>query len=145
PDWEDPLAMADEVDDVAGNVAFGRAGHADRRVQGDVNVLLGRPDLAAGDAHAGAVLHLRAERRDCAVDGDAPGCDPGVGFAARADAGFADVLVQAHEYVATVRPSPGICRAVAKCRASFAAVNLFRRCLRGEVPHGAVDDDRGPQ
>ena len=74
--------------------ALGGAGDADRLVERDVDVLLRAADRLAVDADDVACRDLRAERRDDAVDGDAPGFDARVRLAPRAQAGLADVLVQ---------------------------------------------------
>ena len=54
------------------------------------------PEQFAVDADFIALRHLGAERRGLPVAGDAAGLDPFVRLAPRADAGFADVLVEAH-------------------------------------------------
>jgi len=104
PDREDALRVVDEVHDVAGHGLVGGAGDAHRLVQRDVDRLLrgrrggedARLDQLAVHAYLVAFQRLGAGAHDFAVDGDATGDQPFVRFAARAQAGFADVLVDAH-------------------------------------------------
>jgi hypothetical protein len=96
PDRKDPLAVADQIDDVAIDVRFAGAGNADRLVQRDVDVLFLGADRLAVDADLVALCHLRAEHGRHAVAGHAPLLDPLVGLAARTGAGLADVLVESH-------------------------------------------------
>ena len=102
PDREDPLLVADEIDDVALHVGLGGAGHADRLVQGDIDVpalALGRrPRLQrlAVDAHLVAFAHFGADPAALSVDRDPAFADQPVGLAPRAVAGVADVFVEAH-------------------------------------------------
>src|SRR5690606_11603741 len=102
PARENPLLVADEVDDVALHRRLGGAGDADRLVERDVDV----PALAPGGAaepHGLAVeldlvapADLGADARAHAVDGDPALADEAVGLAPRAEAGVADVLVESH-------------------------------------------------
>ena len=104
-DREDPLRVVDEIHDVAGHALVGGAGDADRLVQRDVDRLLrrrrggqhARPDDLAIHAHLVAVQRLGTGADHLAVDAHAAGEQPLVGFAARTQAGFADVLVYAHK------------------------------------------------
>lgn len=96
PDRENPLGMANEIDNVAIDVALGRAGNADGFIQADVDVPLLRADHALVHADFIALVDLRAELGTLAVDGHPAAGDPGIGFAARADSGFTDVFIQSH-------------------------------------------------
>src|SRR5690606_3948159 len=102
PDREDPLLVADEVDDVALDRRFGGAGDPGRLVERDVDVLalapgrLARGQLLAVDADVGAFVHFGTDAGALPVHGHPPLGDQAVGFAARAEAAVADVLVEAH-------------------------------------------------
>ena len=98
-DREHALGVVHEVDDVAGDVALGRAGDADGLVERDVDrlgLLARLADAIAVEAYVVAVVDLRAEDRGLAVDGDPTFLDEGVGLAARAGATLAQVLVESH-------------------------------------------------
>ena len=96
-DREDALAVADEVDDVAGHVALGRAGDAARLVERDVDVASRRagsgrpstrtssPSFTCVPSTPGAPLTVT---RPAAIQASAS--------RRRADAAFADVLVEPH-------------------------------------------------
>src|SRR5690606_20148654 len=101
-DREDPLLVADEVDDVALHRRLGGAGDADRLVQGDVDVPAlppggaAHPQGLAVDLDLVALADLRTDARAHAVDRDPAFADQAVGLAPRAEAGVADVLVESH-------------------------------------------------
>jgi hypothetical protein len=96
PDRKDALAMPDEVHDVVRHLAVRRAFDADRLVEGQVEALRLCEERLAVDEHLVVVIDLRAEHRHRAIDADPAGLDPLVGFASRADPGFAQVLVEPH-------------------------------------------------
>src|SRR5690606_123231 len=102
PDREDPLLVADEIDDVARYRRLGGAGDADRLVQGDVDMpalALGgaaHPQRLAVDPDLIVLADLGADARAHAVDRDPALADQPVGLAPRAETGVADVLVQSH-------------------------------------------------
>src|SRR5690606_4419176 len=93
---KDPLAIIDEVGDVAGNLAVGRADDADRLVERDIDVLLLATHRLAVDTDDIALPDLNAQRRNLTVDGHPPGFDPGIGLTPRAQARLRNVLVQPH-------------------------------------------------
>ena len=83
-DREHALGVIDEIDDVALDVALGRAGDADWLVECDVDrldVLAGAADHISVELDLIAFVDLRAERRGNAVDRDAAFFDEGIGLA----------------------------------------------------------------
>src|SRR5690606_5350154 len=94
--------MADEVDDVVLDRRLAGTDDSDRLVQRDVDMLaLASGDLAdlqrlAIDLDLVALAHFRADPAADAIDGDPAFGDQAVGFATRAEAGLADVFVEAH-------------------------------------------------
>src|SRR5690606_16536246 len=102
PDREDPPVMAHEVDDVVLDPGFGGADHADRFVERDVDVLLlalgdgAGPQRLAVDPYLVTLAHLRTDPAPDAVDGHPAFGNQAVGLATGAEAGFADVFVEAH-------------------------------------------------
>ena len=95
-DRKDALAMAHEIDDVAGNMALGRAGNAHRLVERDINMTTAA--LTHGppvDTHLVNGFDLDPQGGAPTVDGDATRLDPGVGLTARADTGLAEEFVEA--------------------------------------------------
>lgn len=104
PDGKDALAVADEVHDIAAHMPFRGAGDAHRLVERDVDasrLMLGLAHAAlhrlAVDADLILLADLLAQLHRLAVDRDAPGGDERIGLAARAQAGFADVFVEAQK------------------------------------------------
>ena len=94
-DREDPLGMADVVNDVAFHVALGGTGDAHRLVEGQIDrFLLGLQRLAV-DQHLIARRDLGAHLGDDTIDGHSPFGDMAVRLAPRAEARFADELVEA--------------------------------------------------
>src|SRR5690606_4505302 len=100
PDREDPSLVADEVDDVVLNPGFGGADHTDRRVERDVDVLLLTLGDGAGAPRRGVAPHLdrlpHLRTPPAPVDGHPAFGNQAVGLATGAEAGFADVFVEAH-------------------------------------------------
>src|SRR3546814_16603046 len=83
--------MADKVDDVAGNVALGRAGDADRLVERDIDATRRMFGIARAALHALAVdadliafIALRAEFARLVLDRHSTGRAQRVGFPPRA-------------------------------------------------------------
>ena len=84
-DREDALGMPDEFNDVAFDVAFGRAGDADRLVERDVDrgvLLAGAADELALDSDLVAWFDLGAEGRDLPVDSHFSSRDQVIGLPA---------------------------------------------------------------
>src|SRR6266851_4613962 len=94
PDRKNAFSVPDEIDDVALDVGLGGAGHADRLVESNVDLLFLGAYGCAVDAYLIAIDDAGAQCGDLAVAGNATGLDPLVRLAPRTDAGFADVLVE---------------------------------------------------
>ena len=94
-DGEQPLRMADEIDDVVLYGTVGRALDADGLVEREVDPARFSGDRPAVDLDLIAIENLGTERRDGAVYLDTARGNPGIGLAPRADAGLADELVEA--------------------------------------------------
>jgi hypothetical protein len=78
------------------DVALGRRGDAARLVEREIDRALLRRQRLAVDLHDVAGLHLRAELPFRAVDGHAPGRNPGIRLAPARNPTLADVLVEPH-------------------------------------------------
>src|SRR5579859_4342026 len=94
PDRENAFSVPDEIDDVVLDVGLGGAGHTDRLVEGNVNLLFLGAHGRAVDAYLIAINDSRTQCGDLAVAGNAAGLDPLVRLAPRTGAGLADVLVE---------------------------------------------------
>lgn len=95
PDRKDTLGIIDKIDNIVGHARC-RAFDADRLVEGNIDVLFGGAHFAPVDTDIVAFFYLRAEFGDGAINRHAPFVDKGVGLAARAYAGFADIFVKPH-------------------------------------------------
>lgn len=95
-DGKNPLAMIDELEDVALDVRFGRRGNADWLIEGNIDPFFLGPHKRAIDAHFIPIGHLCTENGAAAVARDPSGFDPFVGFAPRTDTRFADELIEPH-------------------------------------------------
>src|ERR1700733_11468411 len=93
-DRKDALGIPHQLDDVVLDMSFRGAGNAHRLVQSDVDLLFLGADRLAVDAYPIALAHLGPQGGGAAVAGHAPRIDPLVRLAPRADAGFADVLIE---------------------------------------------------
>src|SRR5450631_738023 len=103
PDGKNPVAVADQIDDVVLDVRLGRAGGSHRLVEHNVDLLLLGAYECAVHAHFIGRANLEPQHCADAVAGDASRLYPFIGFAPRATARFADEFVQPH---ATLRVSP---------------------------------------
>src|ERR1700688_3902094 len=76
PDRKNAFSVPDEIDDVVLDVGLGGAGHADRLVEGNVNLLLLGAHGCAVDAYLIAINDSSAQCGDLAVASNAAGLDP---------------------------------------------------------------------
>src|SRR5208283_3868047 len=95
-DRKDALAVSDELDDVAIDVRFARAGNAHRLVQRDIDMLFPGTERMTVDAHLITGPDLGAEHGGHAIARHASLLDPLIGLAARAGARLADIFVESH-------------------------------------------------
>ena len=94
-DREDTLGMTDVIDDVAVDMALGGTGDAHRLVEGQIDrFLLGFQWLAI-DQHLIARRDLGAHFGHDTIDGHSSFGDVAIRLASRAEARFADELVEA--------------------------------------------------
>src|ERR1700678_4297623 len=91
---KDALGIPHQIDDVVLDMSFGGAGNSHRLVQSDVDLFFLGADRLAVDAYHIALADLGSQGGGVAVAGHAPRIDPLVRLAPRADAGFADVLIE---------------------------------------------------
>src|SRR5687768_18251695 len=108
--------VSHEVDDVCRHVTVCRALDAGRLVERQVDPRWPCDGRTAIHLYLVAQTYLCAERRGDAIDGDPARCDPVVGLPARADASFAQVLVQAHRRGVPTLRIPAMIRPMAAQR-----------------------------
>ena len=102
-DGENALGVTHKIDDVGRIASVGGTGNAHRLVQGEVDRFRLVAKWAVVECHGIARFHAVALAGDPAVDLYPPGVDPGIGLAARANAGLAEVFVEGGRHGAKVR------------------------------------------
>src|SRR6202022_2670400 len=94
PDRKDAFWVPDEVDDVVLDVGLRGAGHSHRLIEGQIDLLFLGADRLTIDAYLIAIVDSSAQSGHLTVAGNPARINPFIRLAPRADAGFADVLVE---------------------------------------------------